>query len=43
MPPKGSKDKKGKGKALPPPVLEPPQLEPAQEEVNKTASVKSIY
>ena len=27
MPPKGSKGKKGKGKALPSPVLEPPQLE----------------
>ena len=37
------KAKKGKGKALPPPVLEPPQLGPAQEEVNKTTNVKSIH
>ena len=34
MPPKGSKGKKGKGKALPPP-------EPAQEEVDKTTNVKA--
>ena len=41
MPPKGSKGKKGKGKALPPPVLEPPQLESAQKEVDKTTNVKA--
>ena len=41
MPPKGSKGKKGMGKALPPPVLEPPQLEPAQKEVDKTTNVKA--
>ena len=41
MPPKGSKGKKGKVKALPPPVLEPPQLEPAQKEVDKTTNVKA--
>ena len=41
MPPKGSKGKKGKGKALPPTVLEPPQVEPAQKEVDKTTNVKA--
>ena len=40
MPPKGSKGKKGKGKALPLTVLEPPKLEPAQKEVDKTTNVK---
>ena len=37
---KGSKGKKGKGKALVPPVLEPVDSEPAQEEVDKTTNVK---
>ena len=41
MPPNGSKGKKGKGKALPPPVLEPPQPQPAQKEVDKTTNVKT--
>ena len=40
MPPKHSKGKKGKGKALVPPVLEPVDSEPAQEEVDKTTNVK---
>ena len=40
MPPKGSRGKKGKGKALVPPVLEPVDSEPAQEEVDKTTNVK---
>ena len=38
---RGSKGKKGKGKALPPTVLEPPQLQPAQKEVGKTTNVKA--
>ena len=41
MPPKGSKGKRGKGEALPPPVLEPPQSEPAQKEVDMTTNVKA--
>ena len=41
MPPKGSKGKKGKGKALPRPVLDPVQLEPAKEEVDRTTNVKA--
>ena len=40
MPPKRSKGKKGKGKALVPPVLEPVDSEPAYEEVDKTTNVK---
>ena len=39
MPPKGSKGKKGKGKALVPLVLEPVDSEPAQEEVDQTTNV----
>ena len=39
-PQKGSKGKKGKGKALVPPVVEPVYAEPAQEEVDKTTNVK---
>ena len=41
MPPKGSKGKKEKGKALPRPVLDPVQLEPAKEEVDRTTNVKA--
>ena len=40
MPPKGSKGKKGEGKALVPQVLEPVNSEPAQLEVDKTTNVK---
>ena len=40
MPPKGSKGKKGKGKALVPPVLEPVDSKPAQQEADKATYVK---
>ena len=40
MPWNGTTGKKGKGKALVPPVLKPVDSEPAQKEVDKTTNVK---